>query len=210
MSLVSLSDKELVRIYIKGNESALEELINRHRSRIYSYIFVTVKNKVLAEDFFQDTFIKVIKTLKGGKYNEEGKFLPWVMRISHNLMIDHFRKQKKFRKVSGKSRDNEELDIFNTIKYEELNIEEKLVKDQVRTDVKELIERLPEDQKEVVKLRHYYDMSFKEISDYTNVSINTSLGRMRYALINLRKMVEDHGVSLEMWKNVKTHAILFI
>jgi len=132
------------------------------------------------------------------------------MRISHNLMIDHFRKQKKFRKVSGKSRDNEELDIFNTIKYEELNIEEKLVKDQVRTDVKELIERLPEDQKEVVKLRHYYDMSFKEISDYTNVSINTSLGRMRYALINLRKMVEDHGVSLEMWKNVKTHAILFI
>tara|TARA_B100001094_G_C18107135_1_gene759027 strand:- start:475 stop:1071 length:597 start_codon:yes stop_codon:yes gene_type:complete len=198
MSLVSLSDKELVRIYIKGNESALEELINRHRSRIYSYIFVTVKNKVLAEDFFQDTFIKVIKTLKGGKYNEEGKFLPWVMRISHNLMIDHFRKQKKFRKVSGKSRDNEELDIFNTIKYEELNIEEKLVKDQVRTDVKELIERLPEDQKEVVKLRHYYDMSFKEISDYTNVSINTSLGRMRYALINLRKMVEDHGVSLEM------------
>jgi len=198
MSLVSLSDKDLVRIYIKGNESALEELINRHRSRIYSYIFVTVKNKALAEDFFQDTFIKVIKTLKGGKYNEEGKFLPWVMRISHNLMIDHFRKQKKFRKVSGKSRDNEELDIFNTIKYEELNIEEKLVKDQVRTDVKELIERLPEDQKEVVKLRHYYDMSFKEISDYTNVSINTSLGRMRYALINLRKMVEDHGVSLEM------------
>ena len=198
MSLVSLSDKDLVRIYIKGNESALEELINRHRSRIYSYIFVTVKNKALAEDFFQDTFIKVIKTLKGGKYNEEGKFLPWVMRISHNLMIDHFRKQKKFRKVSGKSRDNEELDIFNTIKYEELNIEEKLVKDQVRTDVKDLIERLPEDQKEVVKLRHYYDMSFKEISDYTNVSINTSLGRMRYALINLRKMVEDHGVSLEM------------
>jgi len=198
MELVSLSDKELVSVYIKGNESALEELLSRHRSRIYYYIFVTVKNQALAEDFFQDTFIKVIKTLKSGRYNEEGKFLPWVMRIAHNLMIDHFRKQKKFRKVSGKSHDNEELDIFNTISYDELNVEQRLVKDQVRNDIKELIERLPEEQKEVVKLRHYYDMSFKEISDFTNVSINTALGRMRYALINLRKMVEEHGVSLEL------------
>lgn len=198
MELVNLSDKELVSDYINGNEGALEVLVNRHRSKIYSYIFVTIKNQALAEDFFQDTFIKVIKTLKGGKYNEEGKFLPWVMRIAHNLMIDHFRKQKKFRKVSGRSRDNEELDIFNTIGYDELNAEQRLVKDQVRSDVKELIERLPEEQKEVVKLRHYYDMSFKEISDFTNVSINTALGRMRYALINLRKMVDEHGVSLEM------------
>ena len=198
MSLVSLSDQELVSVYIKGSETALEELVNRHRSRIYSYILVTIKDKSLAKDFFQDTFIKVINTLKGGKYNEEGKFLPWVMRIAHNLMIDHFRKQKKFRKVSGRSRDNEELDIFNTIKYEELNVEERLVKTQIKSDVKELIERLPEEQKEVVKLRHYYDMSFSEISKYTNVSINTALGRMRYALINLRKMVEEHGVSLEL------------
>lgn len=198
MELVNLSDKELVSDYINENEEALEVLVNRHRSKIYSYIFVTIKNQALAEDFFQDTFIKVIKTLKGGKYNEEGKFLPWVMRIAHNLMIDHFRKQKKFRKVSGRSRDNEELDIFNTIGYDELNAEERLVKDQVRNDVKELIERLPEEQKEVVKLRHYYDMSFKEISDFTNVSINTALGRMRYALINLRKMVDEHGVSLEL------------
>lgn len=198
MELVGLPDKELVSSYIKGNELALEELVNRHRSRIYSYIFITIKDKALAEDFFQDTFIKVIKTLKGGKYNEEGKFLPWVMRIAHNLMIDHFRKQKKFRKVSGRSRYNEELDIFNTIGYDELNAEQRLVKNQVRSDVKELIERLPDEQKEVVKLRHYYDMSFKEISDFTNVSINTALGRMRYALINLRKMVEEHGVSLEL------------
>ena len=198
MSLVSLSDQELVSVYIKGSEAALEELVNRHRSRIYSYILITIKDNSLAEDFFQDTFIKVINTLKGGKYNEEGKFLPWVMRIAHNLMIDHFRKQKKFRKVSGRSRDNEELDIFNTIKYEELNVEERLVKTQIKSDVKELIERLPEEQKEVVKLRHYYDMSFSEISKYTNVSINTALGRMRYALINLRKMVEEHGVSLEL------------
>jgi RNA polymerase sigma factor (sigma-70 family) len=197
MKLVNLSDKDLVSDYIKGNERALEILITRHRSRIYSYIFATIKNKTLAEDFFQDTFIKVIKTLKGGKYNEEGKFLPWVMRIAHNLMIDHFRKQKKFRTVSGTSRDNEDLDVFSTIGYDELNIEQRLVKGQLRSDVKELIERLPEDQKEVVRLRHYYEMSFKEISDFTNVSINTALGRMRYALINLRKMVEDHGVSLE-------------
>lgn len=193
-----MSDKELVSIYIKGNELALEELVNRHRSKIYSYIFVTIKNQALAEDFFQDTFIKVIKTLKSGRYNEEGKFLPWVMRIAHNLMIDHFRKEKKFRKVSGRSRDNEDMDIFSTIGYDELNAEQKLVKNQVRTDVKELIERLPAEQKEVVKLRHYYDMSFKEISDFTNVSINTALGRMRYALINLRKMVDEHGVSLEL------------
>ncbi len=193
-----MSDKELVSIYIKGNELALEELVNRHRSRIYSYIFVTIKNQALAEDFFQDTFIKVIKTLKSGRYNEEGKFLPWVMRIAHNLMIDHFRKEKKFRKVSGRSRDNEDMDIFSTIGYDELNAEQRLVKNQVRTDVKELIERLPAEKKEVVKLRHYYDMSFKEISDFTNVSINTALGRMRYALINLRKMVDEHGVSLEL------------
>ncbi len=197
MKLVNLSDKDLVSDYIKGNERGLEILITRHRSRIYSYIFATIKNKTLAEDFFQDTFIKVIKTLKGGKYNEEGKFLPWVMRIAHNLMIDYFRKQKKFRTVSGTSRDNEDLDVFSTIGYDELNIEQRLVKGQLRSDVKELIERLPEEQKEVVRLRHYYEMSFKEISDFTNVSINTALGRMRYALINLRKMVEDHGVSLE-------------
>ena len=197
MKLVNLSDKDLVSDYIKGNERGLEILITRHRSRIYSYIFATIKNKTLAEDFFQDTFIKVIKTLKGGKYNEEGKFLPWVMRIAHNLMIDYFRKQKKFRTVSGTSRDNEDLDVFSTIGYDELNIEQRLVKGQLRSDVKELIERLPEEQKEVVRLRHYYEMSFKEISDFTNVSINTALGRMRYALINLRRMVEDHGVSLE-------------
>ena len=198
MKLVNLSDKELVTIYIKGDERALQELVNRHKSRIYSYILATIKNKALAEDFFQDTFIRVIKTIKGGKYNEEGKFLPWVMRISHNLMIDYFRKEKRFRKVSGKSRDNEEYDVFSTIGYDELNMEERLIKAQLKTDVKELIERLPEEQKEVVKLRHYYDMSFKEISDITNVSINTALGRMRYALINLRKLVEETGVSLEM------------
>jgi RNA polymerase sigma-70 factor (ECF subfamily) len=198
MKLVNLSDKDLVSGYIKGNELALEELVNRHRTRIYSYIFITVKNRTLAEDFFQDTFIKVIKTLKSGKYNEEGKFLPWVMRIAHNLMIDYFRKQKKFRKVSSRGRDNEEIDVFNTIGYDELNMEQRMVKNQIRSDMKNLLDLLPEEQKEVIKLRHYYDMSFKEISNFTNVSINTALGRMRYAIINLRKMADQKGVSLEM------------
>jgi RNA polymerase sigma-70 factor (ECF subfamily) len=198
MKLVNLSDKDLVSGYIKGNELALEELVKRHRTRIYSYIFITVKNRTLAEDFFQDTFIKVIKTIKSGKYNEEGKFLPWVMRIAHNLMIDYFRKQKKFRKVSPRGRDNEEIDVFNTIGYDELNMEQRMVKNQIRSDMKNLLDLLPEEQKEVIKLRHYYDMSFKEISNFTNVSINTALGRMRYAIINLRKMADQKGVSLEM------------
>lgn len=198
MKLGKLTDQELVKMYIKGEERALEQLVNRHRNRIYSYIMVTIKNQALAEDFFQDTFIKVIKTLKSGRYNEEGKFLPWVMRIAHNLMIDHFRKQKRFRTVSGVNRNNEELDIFNTIGIDELNMEDQLIKNQVYSDLKLIIEDLPEEQKEVVKLRHYYDMSFKEISDFTNVSINTALGRMRYALINLRKLMDEKGVSLEM------------
>ena len=198
MKLVKLSDQELVSDYIKGNENALSELISRHRARIYSYIFITVKNQALAEDFFQDTFIKVIKTLKSGRYNEEGKFLPWVMRISHNLMIDHFRKQKKFRKINPRVKDNDEFEIISTIGYDELNIEQRMVKDQVRNDMKKLLEKLPDEQKEVVKLRHYSDISFKEIPVFTNVSINTALGRMRNALINLRKMAEESGVSLEM------------
>ena len=196
MRLLKLSDQNLVSLYIKGNEDALEVIVNRHRARIFSYIIATIKDKTLAEDFFQDTFIKVIKTLRGGRYNEEGKFLPWVMRIAHNLMIDYFRKAKRFRAVRGRNSDNEEIDIFNTIRNEDLNIEELLVKDQVRSDVKELIERLPTEQKEVVKLRYYYDMSFKEISEFTDVSINTALGRMRYALINLRKVVGEHSVIL--------------
>jgi len=196
MRLLKLSDQNLVSLYIKGNEDALEVIVNRHRARIFSYIIATIKDKTLAEDFFQDTFIKVIKTLRGGRYNEEGKFLPWVMRIAHNLMIDYFRKAKRFRAVRGRNSDNEEIDVFNTIRNEELNIEELLVKDQLRSDVKELIERLPDEQREVVKLRYYYDMSFKEISEFTDVSINTALGRMRYALINLRKVVGEHSVIL--------------
>lgn len=192
----SIKDSVLVSDYISGKEASLSILINKHQQRLFSFIYSKIQDKDLTEDIFQDTFIKVIKTLRSGRYNEEGKFLPWVMRIAHNLMIDYFRKSKRFRSVRGRTSDNEELDIFNTIRNEELNIEEFLVKDQVKNDVKELIERLPEEQKEVVKLRYYYDMSFKEISQFTDVSINTALGRMRYALINLRKVVDEHGVIL--------------
>ena len=192
MKLSSLSDKELVRAYIKGNELAVEQLISRHKQRVFTYIVCTVKNQELAEDVFQDTFIKVINTLKRGKYNEEGKFLPWVMRIAHNLIIDHYRKSNRMPKAEG----GEDFDIFEVIKNPEKNVQQKMENEQILTDVKKLIKFLPDDQKEVLMMRLYYDMSFKEIAELTNVSINTALGRMRYALINLRKMIEEKNLSL--------------
>ena len=182
-----VTDKQLISSYIAGNENALAELLARHKSRIFSYIMVTIRDKQLAEDFFQDTFVKVIKTLKAGKYNEEGKFLPWVMRIAHNLMIDHFRKAKKMQTV----RSTPEFDIFDTISGDEPSSDEIIEKAQIKKDIKELINQLPDEQKEVIQLRMYYDMSFKEIGEYSNVSINTALGRMRYALINLRKLMDN-------------------
>lgn len=191
-------DQDLVSEYIKGNEKALEVLLNRHESKIFAFIMTKVKDPVLAQDFFQDTFIKVINTLKLRKYNEEGKFLPWVMRIAHNLVIDHFRKSKRFKYASSKTKDNEDLDIFDTISNGDLSCEDLMIKDQNKSDMKFLIEQLPEEQKEVVKLRHYYDMSFKEIADFSNVSINTALGRMRYAIINLRKLLEESDKELSL------------
>lgn len=188
-----VDDKELVDSYFKGNEKALATLLARHKSRVFSYIIVTVKDRALAEDFFQDTFMKVIQTIKSGKYNEEGKFLPWVMRIAHNLMIDHFRKQKKMQFVDNPSNDDD-FDIFDTISGNDLNGEEILEQNQRKKDLRLYIDKLPDEQKEVIKLRLNYDMSFKEIGEYTNVSINTALGRMRYALINLRKMMEEKEV----------------
>eukprot|EP00746_Dinoflagellata_sp_MGD_P116334 gnl/MRDRNA2_/MRDRNA2_52196_c0_seq1.p1 gnl/MRDRNA2_/MRDRNA2_52196_c0~~gnl/MRDRNA2_/MRDRNA2_52196_c0_seq1.p1 ORF type:complete len:197 (+),score=16.22 gnl/MRDRNA2_/MRDRNA2_52196_c0_seq1:151-741(+) len=188
----AISDKQLVSRYIGGNEAALEVLISRHKDRVFSYILNLVKDRQLAEDIFQDVFIKVINTIKRGKYNEEGKFLPWVMRISHNLVIDHFRKEKRMPTTSG----GENFDIFDTIKRTDPTVEEQIVNEQIQGDVKKLIELLPEDQKEVLKLRHYCGLSFKEIAEETNVSINTALGRMRYALINLRKMIEEKDLNL--------------
>jgi len=192
MKLSKLSEKELVQAYLKGNENAIEQLIIRFKSRVYTYIICKVRNEALAEDVFQDTFIKVINTIKKGKYNDEGKFLPWVMRIAHNLIIDHYRKNSRMPFVKGK----DDFDIFDVIKNPDNNIQEDLEKEQVLSDVKKLVKFLPQDQREVLMMRMYYDMSFKEISQTTNVSINTALGRMRYALINLRKMAEEQNLSL--------------
>lgn len=187
-----LQDQELVDLYIAGNEPCLEILIARHKKRVFSYVMMVVRDRHLAEDIFQDTFIKVIQTLKRGSYNDEGKFLPWVLRIAHNLVIDHFRRQKRMPVVDG----GEEFDIFSVISMRQGNIEDRLVKKQVRSDLRDAIVRLPQEQREVLIMRHYMDMSFKEIADSTNVSINTALGRMRYALINLRKSMEKKNIAL--------------
>ena len=186
------TDATLVRQYLNGSEEALSKLINRHQQRIYNFIFSKVFDRDVTEDIFQDTFIKVIRTLKRGKYNEEGKFLPWVMRIAHNLVIDHFRKGNRMPKFE----DNGEFSIFSVISDGDLNAEKKLIKGQVEEDLRMLIQELPEDQKEVLVMRMYRDMSFKEISEKTGVSINTALGRMRYALINLRKVIEKNNIVL--------------
>ena len=187
-----IPDSVLVSNYIGGNEKSLEILIIRHKQRIFSFILSKVLDREIAEDIFQDTFIKVIKTLKRGNYNEEGKFLPWVMRISHNLVIDHFRRNKRIPMFNN----TDEFDIFSVISDEILNVEKQLIQDQILSDVRNLIEELPDDQKEVLLMRMYRDMSFKEIAENTDVSINTALGRMRYALINLRKLIEKHHIIL--------------
>lgn len=193
-----IDDQELIVLYTGGDESALETLIHRHKKRLFTYIFMIVKDRTLAEDLFQDTFMKVVSTLRKGHYNEEGKFLPWVQRIAHNLIIDHFRKDKRMPTISGGTNDDgDEYSIFDIIKIREGNIEDKMVKQQVHKDLRKLVEMLPMEQKEVLMMRHYYDMSFKEISEQTNVSINTALGRMRYALINLRKLAKENNISLQ-------------
>ena len=189
---LQIDDSALVKEYISGNEKSLEVLINRHNQRITSFIYSKVLDRDVTEDIFQDTFIKVIKTLKKGSYSEEGKFLPWVMRIAHNLIIDHFRKNKRMPKFEG----SDDFNIFSVIGDEKLNAEKQIIKDQIDTDLRMLIEELPEDQKEVLLMRIYRDMSFKEISENTGVSINTALGRMRYALINMRKIIEKHNIVL--------------
>lgn len=193
MSYTLKTDQELVHLYIKGDETALAGLITRHKSRIYTSIYLLVKDEYLAEDIFQDTFIKVIKTLKAGKYNEEGKFLPWVLRIGHNLVIDHFRREKRNPTITNA----DGFDIFDVLGIYDESIEDKMVKEQTFDDLKALIHLLPSEQKEVLIMRHYGDLSFKEISDLTQVSINTALGRMRYALNNLRKMMTTKELTLK-------------
>ncbi len=187
-----LPDAFLVQKYVDGNEDALATLIKRHESRIYGFIYSKISDRDISNDIFQDTFIKVIKTLKSRSYNEEGKFLPWVMRIAHNLIIDHFRKNKKMPLF----RETEDFSIFSIMTDDALTVENQLISDQVELDIRNLIEELPLDQKEVLVMRMYQDMSFKEISEITGVSINTSLGRMRYALMNLRKVIDKHQIVL--------------
>ncbi len=189
---LQIEDSVLVRNYIDGDEKSLEVLIDRHNQRITSFIYSKVLDRDITEDIFQDTFIKVIKTLKKGSYSEEGKFLPWVMRIAHNLIIDHFRKNKRMPKFEG----SDDFNIFSVIGDDKLNAEKQIIKNQIDSDLRILIEELPDDQKEVLLMRIYKDMSFKEISENTGVSINTALGRMRYALINLRKIINRHNIVL--------------
>ena len=193
MSIQAISDQELINRYLTGNESSLEQLIYRHKSKVFSYILMVVKNKQHADDIFQDTFIKVINTLKSGTYKEEGKFIQWVMRIAHNLVIDHFRKSKRIPLVESV---NGEVSILDNLSIFDDSIEDKIINEQIHNDVRSLIEYLPAEQREVLLMRHYADMSFKDIAEQTDVSINTALGRMRYALINMRKMIESKDIIL--------------
>lgn len=187
-----LSDAVLLNEYASGNEWALAQLIERHKSKLYSFIFSKVKDRDLSDDIFQDTFIKVINTIRKQNYNEEGKFLPWVMRIAHNLIIDHFRKQSKVKM----QREKEEFPVFNKIVDSEMNIETRIITGQIEDDLQSLVLKLPEDQQEIIKLRLYDDLTFKEIAELNGISINTALGRMRYAIINLRKIINQNQIIL--------------
>ncbi|MFO7924302.1 MAG: sigma-70 family RNA polymerase sigma factor [Bacteroidales bacterium] len=195
MEAKRITDQELIQQFLSGNKTGIETLINRHRTKVYTYILLVVKNQQLAEDIFQDTFIKVIRSLVDGKYKDNGRFVSWVIRIAHNLIIDHFRKEKQINTLSN---DDYEADIFNSKKLSDQNVEDVIIKDQITNDVRLLIDELPDEQKQVILLRHYGGMSFKEIAEQTDVSINTALGRMRYALINLRKLIARKKINLTM------------
>tara|TARA_B110000438_G_scaffold261621_1_gene272429 strand:+ start:63 stop:665 length:603 start_codon:yes stop_codon:yes gene_type:complete len=197
MATEKLADQQLIRNYLEGNDYSFEILLKRHQDRVFNYINKLVKNTDVANDVFQDTFIKVISTLKRGMYNEEGKFLPWVMRIAHNLVIDYFRNSSKMPIVGRKNNtENDDFDIFQILKLEDCTVEDEIVEGQIHEDLRALVELLPQEQREVVKMRHFMGMSFKDIADSSDVSINTALGRMRYALINLRKMIKENDIML--------------
>lgn len=185
-----MKDQELIKTYLKGNDKAFEILLKRHKDKIYTSIYLFVKDTEMANDIFQDVFIKIVDTLRKGKYNHEGKFLQWAMRISYNMCVDNFRRNKRRTKVSS----TETFDIFDVLESKDDNMETTMIKSQMHKKVRSLVDELPPEQREVVILRHYADMSFKEISQLTRVSINTALGRMRYALINMRKMAEERNI----------------
>jgi RNA polymerase sigma factor (sigma-70 family) len=193
METSRLKDQELVNRFVEGEKSCMQELIKRHKNRVYTYILMIVKDSDVADDLFQDTFIKVIQSLKNKKYKDEGRFLSWVLRIAHNLTIDYFRKAKNQNTCSA---EQGEFDLFNNAKFADRTVEESMIKDQTTKEVRFLLDKLPKDQKQVVLMRHYGNMSFKEIAEQTGVSINTALGRMRYALINMRKLAEEYNIQL--------------
>lgn len=192
LTTITFSDQELINAYMNGDAEALSTLVLRHKNKIYTSIYLLVKDKYLAEDIFQDAFIKIIETLRMGKYTDEGKFLPWAMRIAHNLCVDHFRRIKR----SPSIRTSDDRDIFDTITFSETNASDSIMKRETNKTVTKMLEMLPEDQREVIIMRHYADLSFKEIAELTNCSINTALGRMRYGLINLRKMMSEKQIAL--------------
>jgi RNA polymerase sigma-70 factor (ECF subfamily) len=192
MAMKRLDDRDLITEYLKGNEKAFEVLLMRHKDKIFRFIHMKLRDRVLAEDVFQETFVKIINTLKLGSYNEEGKFLPWAMRIAHNLVIDHFRKASKVRMISESSSSREDFNIFDVLSLTDKNIEQKITYDELEKQMVDLIEFLPVTQKEILKMRIFQDMSFKDIAESEDISINTALGRMRYALINLRKLIDKY------------------
>lgn len=190
----SMADEDLIRRFANGDNQAFDVLLSRHKSRVFSYIVMIVRNRDLADDIFQEAFMKVIVTIKQGRYTEAGKFYAFVTRIAHNLIIDHYRRERNENTVSNEAFG--EVDLFNNIKLCEENVEDALVRNQVFDDVNKLMRHLPQNQQEVVRLRYYEDYSFKEIADMTGVSINTALGRMRYAVLNMRRMAEENQLSL--------------
>ena len=194
MVLSNLGDSDLITSYINGNEKAFETLLLRHKDRVYRYIYAKLKDSQLSNDVFQDTFVKVVNTIKLGNYNEEGKFLPWCMRIAHNLVIDHFRRQSKMRMISETSPFDSSYSIFHKIDSGEDNYLESKTKEELENQMVSLIDYLPEVQKEIIRLRIFQDLSFKEIAELKDISINTALGRMRYALINMRKLIDKHNL----------------
>ncbi len=190
-------DRDLISAYIKGNDKAFEVLLMRHKSKIHRFIFLKLKDQDLTEDIFQETFIKVINTFKLGTYNEEGKFLPWALRIAHNLVIDHFRRTSRVRMISESSSKNSDFNIFDVLKLEDSNVEQLIVKEELETQMVDLVEFLPDTQRDILKMRLFQDLSFQDISEIQKISINTALGRMRYALINLRKLIEKHDLAID-------------
>lgn len=193
-TLDNRTDNELVQAYQNGEQEVFKTLLERHKQKVYNYILSLIKDSALADDIFQDTFIKVINTLRSGTYHDEGKFIQWVMRIAHNLVIDYVRKNQKFHMVYS----NDDYNVFDILGGSDISMEDRMIKKQIYKDIRFLIKQLPKEQRRVLIMRHYADMSFKEIAEKTGVSINTALGRMRYALINMRRLAEENSMSLSM------------